>query len=547
MTTDILTIALGFAEGFALILSPCILSILPIILASSLVGSTSRSMGIISGFVLSFALLAYFARYLVQFTGIDLNAMRYVAYGVLFIVGFILLSNYLTAKFSQVTQRFIAVLPISRAPRQGFYSGLMLGCLVAIIWTPCAGPILAAVLVQIAIQETSVTSFFTLIAFTLGAAIPMIVIALYGLKIRDAFSFFKRYGVLFRKTLGVIIVLNVVYMLYQENYLISSSAPQTGVRTALYLEKGLWRPYSAPQIAGIDTWINSAPLQLSALRGKVVLVDFWTYSCINCVRTLPHLKAWYKKYHHQGLVIIGVHAPEFEFEKNIDNVRDAVHRYGLDYPVALDNNYVTWRNFSNHYWPAQYLLNKQGDVVYEHFGEGDEDTIENNIRFLLGIDKPMAAVVPSQKQWMSYETPETYLGYARANTSLSPSVSKDADADYHFSSTLISNAWALQGGWRVAADKIVATKANAALKIQFNARYVFIVMGSGTKKPISVSLRLNGKPVNADKATAVENGRLVVNTYALYQILALPKFGSGILEITAAEPGLELYTFTFGS
>lgn len=546
MTAELLTIALGFAEGFALILSPCILSILPIILANSFAGSKSRSLGIITGFVLSFALLAFFARYLVELTGVELNLLRAIAYGLLFLIGLILFFDYLTVKFSQFTQRLMGMFPVTHSPRRGFCGGLLMGCLVAIIWTPCAGPILAAVLVQIAIQQTTIISFLTLVAFTLGAAIPMLIIALYGLKIRDAFPFFKRYSVLVRKTLGIIILFSVGYMLYQENHLITSSAPQTGIRTALYLEKGLWRPYSAPQIEGVDGWINSAPMQLADLKGKVVLVDFWTYSCINCIRTLPHLKEWYKKYRQYGLVIIGVHTPEFEFEKNIDNVRDAVRRHGLDYPIALDNNFVTWRNFSNHYWPAQYLINKQGDVVFEHLGEGDEDVIENNIRFLLGIDKPMPPTTPSQKQFLSYETPETYLGYARANSSLSPSVIKDTNADYHYPSTLAGNAWALQGGWYVASDKIVATKAYAALKLQFNARYVFIVMGSGAKKPITVTLRLNGVPVG-DKGGSVVDSTILVNKHMLYATLVLPQFGSGVLEVIASEPGLEVYTFTFGS
>jgi len=549
MNAALINIVLGFAEGFALILSPCILTILPIILANSLTGSKSRSVGIILGFVFSFALVAFFARDVVQYSGIDLDLMRYIAYGILVLLGLVLLSNTLTGKFNQFLQRLIAALPdffSSYRSEKGFVSGLLMGGVVAMVWTPCAGPILAAVLVQIAIQKTSLASFFTLLAFTLGAAIPMFIIAMYGLKVRDSLTFFKQHAVFFRKTLGAIIIINLAYIYYQETGLTPVSTKTSSIRTAMYLEKGLWRPYKAPEIAGIDTWLNSQPLHLSDLKGNVVLIDFWTYSCINCIRTLPYLKEWYKKYHKQGLVIIGVHAPEFDFEKSVPNVTEAVHRNGIDYPVALDNKFETWGNFSNHYWPAQYLINKQGQVVYEHFGEGDDDVTENNIRFLLGVDKPMPPSKQRQATFSYAETPETYLGYARADFSLSPSLTKDSIADYQFPSVLNNDAWGLQGGWRVDPDKIVAANANAAIKLHFNARHVYIVMGTSTQKPISVKVLLNGKPVGHLKGSSVVDGAIRVDKHTIYEALNLPQLGNGTLELITERPGLELYTFTFG-
>ena len=551
MKTELITILLGFLEGFALILSPCILSILPILLAGSLVGSKRRSLGIIIGFIFTFALFALFTRQLVQYSGIDANLIRYLAYGLLILLSLILLSNYLTELFNRITQSIVAISSSFISPgqeRSGFWGGIVLGGLVAIIWTPCAGPILAAIIVQIAIQKTTVLSFFTLLAFALGAALPMFIIMLYGFKIRDTFRFFKTHTVLFRKTLGVIILLSIAYMIGQETGIFSSSfINQSTIRTAKYLEKGLWRPYQSPKIEGISTWINSPPLQLSDLKGKVVLIDFWTYSCINCIRTLPYLNDWYKKYHDKGLVIIGIHTPEFDFEKNAANVKNAVKPDDIQYPVGLDNSFVTWLNFSNHFWPAHYLINKQGTVVYEHFGEGDYDVTENNIRFLLGIDMTAPLATPDNPLSFYSRTPETYLGYARADTDLSPALIHDQIPQYSFSKQLAENAWALQGGWLVNAEKIISAQSHSALKIHFRARKVFIVMGNNTKKPIQVKLLLNGKPLKSDnKGKDVTDSSIQVDKHSIYEAVALPQSGSGLLELSPNEPGLEIYTFTFG-
>lgn len=548
MNTDLITVFSGFLEGFVLILSPCILSILPIILAGSLSGSRRRSFGIIIGFILVFALFALFARQLISYWGIDSSSVRYTAYGLLFLFALILFSNYLTEQFNRLTQR-LGSIGSAFGPKQGesgFGGGILLGALVAIIWTPCAGPILATVIVQIVVQQTNLMSFFTLLAFATGAAIPMLIIALYGFKIREFFPFFKRHAGLTRKILAVILFLNLGYMIAQEKGLISSSiVEQSPIRTANFLEQGVWHPYTAPEIGGIESWINSSPLTLADLKGKVVLVDFWTYSCINCVRTLPYLKDWYNKYHDKGLVIIGIHTPEFDFEKEGVNVRAAVKNYDIQYPVALDNSFITWQNFSNHFWPAHYLINKDGEVVYEHFGEGSYDVTENNIRFLLGLNKTNT-VMPSEGLSSYLITPETYLGYKRADVRLSPQLVADKTNTYHFSETPTENAWALDGAWLVQSDKIIS-QGNAALKFHFNAGNVFIVMGNSGNKPISVKLLLNGKPLVANKGKDVFDGTVLVDKYGLYEVVHLKQSESDVLELRTEGPGLELYTFTFGS
>jgi cytochrome c biogenesis protein CcdA/thiol-disulfide isomerase/thioredoxin len=550
MNTALISICLGFLEGFVLILSPCILSIIPLIFAGSVVGSKKRAFGIILGFIFTFAVFALFAHQLVQYFGIDLNFVRYTAYALLFIFALVLLSNYLTERFTHLTQNISALGTFFIVPdsSEGLLNGIFLGGLMALIWTPCAGPILATVIVQIAIQKTTVISFLTLLSFALGAGIPVFLIILYGFKIRDTFTFFKTHSIRIRKVLGIIILLNLGYMILQESGVRPLTVvSQSNIRTANYLEGGLWRPYKAPEIGGIEEWINASALKISALKGRVVLIDFWTYSCINCIRTIPYLNDWYKKYHQQGLVIIGVHTPEFDFEKNATNVQNAVRRYGIKYPVALDNLFVTWQNFANHYWPAHYLINQNGEVVYEHFGEGNYETTENNIRFLLGGDK-INPPINSEEVQNNNLTPETYLGYERADTNFSPVLTPNHSSEYHFTDKLASDAWELEGFWQVNADKISATQANASLRIHFNARKIFLVMGSRTKNNVPVSLLLNGKPLLiTQQGRSVINSQLVVDKYFLYEAISLPKFSHGVLQITPQEPGLDIYTITFGS
>ncbi len=313
------------------------------------------------------------------------------------------------------------------------------------------------------------------------------------------------------------------------------------------LEHGIYHPYPAPPIEGITDWINSPPLQLNDLKGKVVLIDFWTYSCINCIRTLPYLKDWYAKYHNAGLVIIGIHAPEFEFERNIGNVKAAVLKNGIQYPVALDNQFVTWKNYNNQYWPAHYLIDKKGMLVYQHFGEGEYDVTENNIRFLLGIQSGAATPLKTEEALSFSQTPETYLGYARAeHFSNAQPVGKDKAALYLFPDELNENNWALNGEWIIDDDKIVSAQSNVSLKINFNARKVYMVMGNTSKEPITVKLLFNGKPMIAGKGNDVIEGHIIVNQHRLYEVLDLPHFENGILQIISDKPGLEIYTFTFG-
>jgi cytochrome c biogenesis protein CcdA/thiol-disulfide isomerase/thioredoxin len=550
MQTDLVNIALGFIEGFALIISPCILPILPIVLAGSFTGSKKRPLGIITGFVIFFALFTFFSRKLVLYSGIDINLIRHIAYGILLVLGVVMLSSFLTEKFASLTRRLANTgsgLTTANNTQGGFASGILFGALIAIIWTPCAGPILAAIIVQTVIQKTNLASFLTVVAFGLGAATPMLIIAIFGRSIMGKFGFFKSHMNFFRKCLGLIIIASVAYMIFLEGGInLANAKPATNTATVSLLNP-IANPYPAPAIDGITAWINSQPLTLSALKGKVVLIDFWTYSCINCVRTLPYIKEWYAKYHDKGLVIIGVHTPEFEFEKDLANVQKAVVRDGIAYPVALDNQFVTWQNFNNSYWPAHYLINKAGEVVYTHFGEGDYDVTENNIRVLLGLTSPTSST-PDFIIGNSDQTPETYLGYARAARFQSPeSVTKDKSAKYSYPTTALSDAWALQGNWIIMGDRIISDGTDSAIKINLNAKKVYIVMGNSTGQTINVKLIWNGAPVNTGKGKDVVDSQIKVDSHALYEALILDDAQQGTLELKPAAAGLEIYTFTFGN
>jgi cytochrome c biogenesis protein CcdA/thiol-disulfide isomerase/thioredoxin len=552
MEDTLLNIGLAFLEGLGLIVSPCILPILPIVLSGSLEGNKNRPLGIIFGFVVTFAIFTFFSRKLVQYSGIDLSLVRDFSYVLLILFGLTMLSSYLTEKFGRLTQRFANIGANASAinnPQGGFMSGFIFGCLIGFIWTPCAGPILAAVIVQTVIQKTTFSSFLVIFAFGLGAGVPMLLIAIFGRALMAKLSFFKRTTNVLRKTLGLIILASVGLMIYNDK-LTTGSIDTTTTKTLSHntqnsLVDGLDKPFSAPAIDGITAWINSNPFQLNQLKGKVVLIDFWTYSCINCIRTLPYIKDWYAKYHDKGLVIIGVHTPEFEFEKNIDNVKKAVIKDGIEYPVALDSNFVTWQNYHNKYWPAHYLIDPNGNVVYQHFGEGDYDVTENNIRYLLGLNKTVRQVPIAATA--NHITSETYVGYARANRTNSPAhLVKDESNQYHFANVLPVNAWSLQGKWQIVAEHITSAEKNAAIKIHFSAKKVFIVLGNTTNKSIQVKLLLNGEAVVNEKGADVIDSSIVVPTHSLYHALDFSEVTTGILELIASEPGLEIYTFTFG-
>lgn len=570
--TTLINAALAFLEGFALIASPCILPILPIMLSGSIEGGRRRPFGIILGFVISFALFTLFARSLVQGLGLNLDWIRFIAFGFIILFGIILISDTLSLIFNRFTQKLAnwgEILsqkaessgshPIQAKQNTGLLSGLFLGILISLIWVPCGGPILAAAIVQTAVQKSNWQSFITFLSFALGSAIPMILIAWLGKNIMTKVRLLKTHAELFRKIFGLIIIIGAIiagWMSFTPTLTTSSTPVSVKPTSSLgnQLIKGLMQPYAAPAFQPDGSWINSPPLSIPQLKGKVVLIDFWTYSCINCIRTLPYVIDWYNRYHPYGFEVIGVHTPEFEFEKNRDNVKLGVEKDHIPYPVLLDNDYVTWLNYHNQYWPAHYLINKEGQVVYEHFGEGSYEETEQNIRVLLGLPPESGATKTKPNLTLSSfeKTPETYLGFARARTFESPEMmAHNQIQTYSLPKELNLHHWALSGSWQIETDKIIAKQTHDRIVLHFSAAQVFAVLGTTHNQPVTVQVVIKneqGEKIQAQSAIAKDmiEGKVRITEHRLYELVNLSEPGTGFLELIPENPGLEIYTFTFG-
>src|SRR3990167_7742555 len=411
-----LLIAFAFLAGVITILSPCILPILPIVLSSTIGGKEigkSRPIGVVIGFVLSFTFFTLFLSTIVRFSGISADALRLVS--VLVIAGFG--ASLLIPQFQVLLERLFSKLAgfiPSNQNRTGFGGGLLIGFSVGLLWTPCVGPILASV-ISLAITGTvTFDAFLITLAYSLGTAIPMFLIMLGGQNALRRVPWLLSNTARIQKLFGVLMILVAIGIYFNvdrrfQTYILNAF-PKYGIGLTKFEDNELIRNQldkkagtevkkedmgkplfdliepkgvKAPEIIPGGVWFNSEPLTLEKLRGKVVIIDFWTYSCINCQRTLPYLRDWNKKYKDKGLVIIGVHAPEFEFEKSEKNVADAIKDFKLTYPIVQDNEFETWRAYNNRYWPAKYFIDKEGYIRYSHFGEGAYDESEKVIQELL--------------------------------------------------------------------------------------------------------------------------------------------------------------------
>jgi len=312
-----------------------------------------------------------------------------------------------------------------------------------------------------------------------------------------------------------------------------------------------------PSLDGATGWLNSEPLSTEGLRGNVVLIDFWTYTCINWLRTVSYVRAWAEKYENHGLVVIGVHTPEFPFERDIDNVREAVKQMAVDYPVALDSKYEVWRAFSNQYWPAAYIADAEGRIRHHRFGEGGYEEIERVVQRLLrdsGRDGVPDDVVPdagdgfeAQADWANLQTPETYLGYEQAQNFASPGGL--SAGGYEMPDRLKLNQWALEGEWTIGSRACVLKQGDGRISFRFHARDVHLVMGPaqrGTSVPFRVTV--DGQaPGQAHGLDVDESGQGTVTQQRLHQLVRQREsFGDRTFEITFLAPGVEAYAFTFG-
>jgi len=406
-------------------------------------------------------------------------------------------------------------------------------------FSPSAGPILAAAILQVVPSRTDGDAAVSILAFAIGAGIPMLVIAVLGR------GLLARLAKRIRQGMGAAVAGSALLGLLGINLgmlVAPTSANAAPVPTAPAMAPVAAPAGQGPEIEGITHWINSAPLNLAQLKGKVVLVDFWAYSCINCIRTLPYIEALHERYKDAGLVVIGVHTPEFPFEGKADNVAAAVRKYGLTYPVAMDNDFATWNRFSNQYWPAHYLFDRNGRIVDTHFGEGAYQETEDRVRHELGLSGS-GAVVTTPRVRASGQTPETYLGSSRAERFASPE-DRARLVNYSFPTGLQRHEWALEGSWETDPDHIVSRARGSSLRLHYKAGKVFLVLGSATGAPIEAKVEIEGAEHNTSED--VHEGRLLVSGHRLYELARLDKVGEGEITLVANAPGLEAYAFTFG-
>jgi cytochrome c biogenesis protein CcdA/thiol-disulfide isomerase/thioredoxin len=540
-----LLIGVAFVAGIVTAISPCVLPVLPIVFAGGASGDRRRPYAIVAGLVWSFTLFTLVATALLSALGLPDDLLRNVAIGVVMLVGLSLLWPTLGALVERPFQA------LGRRNPGGMGGGFLLGVSLGLLFTPCAGPVIAAVAVLAATQRFSVESVLVTLSYALGAGLVLLLLAIAaqrGMTLRSIRAHAPRIrqalgGVVVAVAVGMALGLDVKLAAHVPGYtralqgLEESAAAQDRIDTLLagesHFRGSALKDYGqAPDFTGISQWLNSKPLTLASLRGKVVLIDFWTYSCVNCIRTLPYVKRWYETYRDAGLVVIGVHTPEFAFEHVPGNVEDAVHSFAIDYPVALDNDYGTWSAWGNRYWPAEYYVDRQGHVRYAHFGEGDYAGTEKVIRTLLAeknLPAPVSGSI-SDKTPTEALTPETYLGTDRLSSLVGTPVVKGREATYTIPKVVPQNGVAYGGRWTVGRERIVAGE-GARLRLSYHARDVYLVLGGRGDVQVSV----DGK---STKTVRVTGDRL-------YTLVSGSEPSDHTLDLSFSR-GVEAYAFTFG-
>ncbi|MDQ2983919.1 MAG: cytochrome c biogenesis protein DipZ [Actinomycetota bacterium] len=523
-------------------ISPCVFPVLPIVLAGGASGGRRRPYAIIAGLVVSFSLSILFVAWALDKLGLPQDLLRDIAIALLFVVA----ATLIVPQLARLLERPLLFLTRRRAGDSG--SGFVLGLSLGLVFVPCGGPVLGYVSAQAATLHFGLKPVLLTVAYALGAAVPLLAIAIGG---RNALGlgFVRAHQREVRAGLGVVmaaaallIVFNVDRKLqtkvgdytaflqrHTEDSCYAKRKLNDGCRDRLAAASSDYGP--AADFVGIDAWLNSKPLSIRDLRGKVVLVDFWTYSCINCLRTLPHLKAWYANYHGAGLEIVGVHTPEFGFEHVLSNVRKAVGDLGIRYPVALDNGYSTWGAYRNNAWPTEYLVDRRGRIQELKAGEGDYDGTERKIRELLGERAPAELAPQPDLTPREAATPETYLGYARLDRFVGGRLLPDVPYRYTVPPAIPQHTLAYGGTWTVGKERILAGP-GARLALHFVARNVYLVAGGRG----AIGVLVNGKRVQTIRVSGISR---------LYTVLSYPQVRDALLELRFS-PGLSGYSFTFG-
>jgi cytochrome c biogenesis protein CcdA/thiol-disulfide isomerase/thioredoxin len=585
----VLLILFGFVAGAATAVSPCVLPVLPIALSAGATGGRRRPLGIVAGLAVSFTFATVALVYLIDALGLPGDLLRNIAIVVLIGFGVTLMVPPLAARVEAWISRFTARFGVFRGG-EGFWSGTAVGASLGLVYAPCAGPILAGVITVTASQPFTAGRLAVAFAYGLGSAAVLYLLMLGGRRLTAPLA---RRGPGLQIAMGAVMVLVALAMLGEYDIRfqnrIASDLPSVLVNPSEELEEtgaaqdalaglrgeahgigaeaaareahgedraptgsGLPVLGEAPEFVGTQEWFNTPgerPLTMRGLRGRVVLIDIWTYSCINCLRTLPYLKAWDARYRDDGLTIVGVHSPEFPFEKDAGNVADAIERNGIRYPVVQDNELATWTAWGNQYWPAEYFVDARGQVRFTHFGEGSYGEKERVIRELLAEaghppsrpESEFRAAAPSR----GVTTPETYLGAARAERFTNPVLSPGTHDFKAPSGPPPPDEFAYRGGWRITLDSATARE-NASLDLAFGARRVYLVLGTDDGRSRRMRVLLDGRPIPDELAGAdVHGGAAEIAGHRLYDLVALPRVGRHVLTLVP-ESGVTGYAFTFG-
>jgi cytochrome c biogenesis protein CcdA/thiol-disulfide isomerase/thioredoxin len=565
-----LLLLVAIIAGALTILAPCVLPVLPVIIGGSLGGKADKTRpyiitGSLVASIIIFTLLLKVSTLLIN---IPPQALTIISGGIIILLG--LVSAFPTAwedllgrtGWQAGAQRFLGR---SDGNQNEYVGPVLTGLALGPVFSTCS-PTYAFILASVLPRHLG-SGLIYLVAYCVGLAATLLAVVLLGKKFIKQVSWAVDTHSLFRRLTGVLFIIVGITVMSGfeikaelwaarhlpfneagiEQRLLDSQASNQKIKVDKRLsDKQLFNVtpgIAAPELAGLTYWINSKPLQLSELHGKVVLLDFWTYSCINCMRTLPYVEKWQQTYSSQGFTVIGVHTPEFAFEKVPANVSKFAKLHGLTYPIALDNNYGTWNAFGNNSWPAHYLIDKQGKVRSVKLGEGDYDKTERAIQALLGEDKPLTTPT-SAVPFNPNQTPETYFGSARTANYVGTPALKNGNATYTESTALAVNQWTLNGDWSEAKDKLTSNSAGSTITFHTQSKDVYLVAGSATDQPQSVGVKL------PDGSTAygadVTDGQIMVAGSRLYHIVSLPAFGETAVTLTVPA-GVSLYTFTFGS
>jgi cytochrome c biogenesis protein CcdA len=573
---------LAFIGGVLTILSPCILPVLPFVFARADQPFRRSGLPLLAGMALTFSLVAIAAAFGGHWV-VRLNQDgRYVAMFIFLLLGVSLLFPSLAEVLTRPLVRAGGRLQSNPSAAEGVGKSFVLGISTGLLWAPCAGPILGLILTGAAIQGPGARSSFLLLSFAVGAATSLGIALFAG---NQALSVMKRslsFEVWIRRVLGVAVIVGVLAIAlgWDTNLLTKFSFLNTSQAEAHLIKKlGPEKPGVAavsaadsslvlddegpmPDLSGAIAWLNSAPLTRDSLRGKVVVVDFWTYSCINCLRALPYVEGWAEKYKDAGLVVIGVHTPEFAFEKEPANVEKAVRDLKIGYSVAIDSNDVIWQAFQNEYWPAHYFIDGKGRIRHHHFGEGDYEGSEQVIQQLLkengatslsavamtmNVSATGAEAAPDNQDVRSHET---YIGYERAEHFASvQAIAQDASKAYVPRPRLSLNQWALSGTWKVEPESAVLKGSSGKIVFRFHARDLHLVLGP-TKDGKSVRFRVtvDGTPPGDDHGSDTgANGAGTVEGHRLYQLIRQKgTVEDRTFEIEFLDPGVQAFAFTFG-